>query len=72
LNVTKFSNVGQIVLGITENFGAKRTVIKYIGFKGEKLRNKVGAVNFVYEVRANLADHDKLDDRMGGMSNMTS
>lgn len=69
LNVSKFSNVGNIVLGFDENFGAKSSVLKYIGFKGEKLREKVKVVTTVYEVRANLADH-KTQEEFGGKSNM--
>ena len=62
LNVSKFNNISNIVLGFDENFGAKNTVIKYIGFKGEKLREKVKVIETVYEVRANLADHKTADD----------
>ena len=40
LNVSKFSNIGNIVLGFEDNFGAASTVVKYVGFKGEKLRQK--------------------------------
>jgi hypothetical protein len=57
VNITKFNNVGNIVLGFDENFGAANTVVKYIGFKGERLRAKTKVVETVYEVRANLADH---------------
>lgn len=64
LNVSKFNNIGNIVLGFDENFGAKNTVIKYIGLKGEKLREKVQVIETVYEVRANLADHKTGDDFM--------
>lgn len=62
LNVSKFNNISNIVLGFDENFGAKNTVIKYIGFKGEKLREKVKVIETVYEIRANLADHKTPDD----------
>ncbi len=69
LNVSKFNNVGNIVLGFDENFGAKNTSIKYIGFKGEKLREKIKVIETVYEVRANLADH-KTQDEFTGKSNL--
>ena len=62
LNVSKFNNTNNIVLGFDENFGAKNTVIKYIGLKGEKLREKIKVIETVYEVRANLADHKNPDD----------
>eukprot|EP00347_Sterkiella_histriomuscorum_P021497 403333773 len=64
LNVSKFNNTGNIVLGFDENFGAKNTIIKFIGLKGEKLREKVQVIETVYEVRANLADHKTEDDFM--------
>lgn len=57
LKITNFGNVSNLVLGFDENFGAPNTVIKFIGFKGEKLREKIKIVEGVYEVRANLADH---------------
>ena len=63
VNITKFSNVGNIVLGFDENFGAANTIIKFIGFKGEKLREKVKVIDTVYEVRANLADHKNPADK---------
>lgn len=44
VNVQKFNNISNIVLGFDDNFGASNTVIKYIGFKGEKLREKVKVV----------------------------
>jgi hypothetical protein len=52
------------VIGFDDNFGAKNTVIKFIGLKGEKLREKVKVIETVYEVRANLADHKTEDDFM--------
>lgn len=57
LNVSKFNNTSNLVLGFDENFGAASTVIKFIGFKGEKLREKIKVVETAYEIRANLADH---------------
>ncbi|CDW90648.1 UNKNOWN [Stylonychia lemnae] len=65
LNVSQFNNTSNIVIGFDENFGAKNTVVKYIGLKGEKLREKVKVVETVYEVRANLADHKTEDQFMG-------
>ena len=62
LNVTKFNNTSNIVLGFEENFGAKNTVIKFIGLKGEKLREKIKMGEIIYEVRANLADHKTPDE----------
>ena len=69
LNVSQFNNVSNIVIGFDENFGAKNTVIKFIGLKGEKLREKIKVIETVYEVRANLADH-KTQDEFLGKSNL--
>jgi hypothetical protein len=62
--------VGNIVLGFDENFGAAKTRIKYIGLKGEKLREKVKVIETVYEVRANLADHKNPADKFANLSGM--
>ena len=35
VKMTKFSNVRSITLFFPENFGEERSVIRYIGFKGE-------------------------------------
>ena len=70
VNITKFNNVSNLVLGFDENFGAPSTIIKYIGFKGEKLREKVKVVETVYEVRANLADHKNPADKFANSSNI--
>lgn len=70
VNITKFNNISNIVLGFDENFGAPNTIIKYIGFKGEKLREKVKVVETVYEVRANLADHKNPADTFANSSNV--
>ena len=52
VNLTKFSNLSNIVLGFDGNFGAKKSALLYVGFKGDRLRNKVKVVDTVYEVRA--------------------
>jgi hypothetical protein len=49
--------VTNLVIGFDENFGAPKTGVRYIGFKGEKLREKFKVANTVYEIQANLADH---------------
>ena len=70
LNVTKFANVANLVLGFDQNFGAPKTQIKFIGLKGEKLREKVKVIETVYEVRANLADHKNPADKFANASGM--
>ena len=49
-NITKFSNLSNIVLGFDGNFGGKKSALKFLGFKGDRLRNKVKVVETVYEV----------------------
>ena len=51
-NVAKFSSVSNLIIGVDGSFGANKTAIKFIGLKGEKLRNKVKVIETVYEVRA--------------------
>ena len=51
-NVAKFSSVSNLVIGVDGSFGARKTSLKFIGLKGEKLRNKVKVFDTVYEVRA--------------------
>ena len=70
LNVSKFNNVSNVVIGFDENFGGSKTGIKFIGLKGEKLRDKTKTMNIVYEVRANLADHKTKDDPWRNSSNL--
>lgn len=50
LNVTKFNNTDSLVLGFDENFGAAKTELKFIGFKGEFLREKPKITETVYEI----------------------
>ena len=57
VNMTKFNNVSNLVLGIDGSFGGSKSALKFLGIKGERLRNKVKVIETVYEVRANLADH---------------
>ncbi len=70
LNITKFNNVTNIVIGFDENFGAPKTSVRYIGFKGEKLREKFKVVQTVYELTPNLADHKTPADKFANMSRM--
>lgn len=69
-NLMKFSNVSNIVLGLDGTFGAKKSSLKYLGFKGDKLRNKVKVVETVYEVRAQLKDHEVPEDKEKNFGNM--
>ena len=57
LNLTKFGNVSNIILCFDGNFGASHSSLKFIGLKGDRLRNKIKKFGGVYEVTANLADH---------------
>merc|ERR1712070_738488 len=54
-NVAKWSSVSNIVLGVDGSFGASRSALKFIGLKGERLRDKSKGPNeIVYEARAML------------------
>ena len=57
VNLSKFNNCNNIVLGFQENFGASDTIINFIGLKGQYIREKSKATEFIYEVRAQIADH---------------
>ncbi len=70
VNMSKFNNVTNLVIGFDENFGASNTSIRYIGLKGEKLREKFKVVQTVYEIQANLADHKTPGDQFKNMSNL--
>lgn len=53
--LSKFTNVSNLVLGFTDNFGASATQIKFIGIRGELLRYKHKVGEIIYEVRANYS-----------------
>ncbi|OBZ88527.1 PITH domain-containing protein 1 [Choanephora cucurbitarum] len=57
VKMTKFSNVRSITLFFPENFGEERSVIRYIGFKGEWSEMKRDPIITIYEASANPADH---------------
>ena len=57
LNLTKFSNVSNIILCFDDTFGASNSCLKFVGLKGDRLRSKIKKFEGVYEVTANLADH---------------
>ena len=69
-NISKFSSVSNLVLGFDGSFGGSRSSLKFVGIKGDRLRDKVKVIETVYEVRANLADHQVPGDQekaFGGM-----
>lgn len=66
VNMSKFNNVSNIVVGFDENFGAPNTSIQFLGFKGEKLREKVKVVQTVYEIQANIAEFKKIHGEGAG------
>ena len=43
VNLSKFNNCTNIVLGFEENFGGANTLINFIGLKGQMLRAKIKA-----------------------------
>jgi hypothetical protein len=48
---TKFQNVQSLIMFFPSNFGAERTVIQYIGLKGQATNYRREAVETVYEAR---------------------
>jgi len=40
VNVSKFNNTRNLVLGFPDNYGASRTMVKFIGLKGERIMQK--------------------------------
>eukprot|EP00871_Galdieria_phlegrea_P000805 jgi/Galph1/1725/GphlegSOOS_G402.1 len=48
---TKFQNVHSLIMFFPSNFGALRTIIEYIGLKGEGTNYRREAVHAVYEAR---------------------
>ncbi len=57
LNITKFSNVSNIIIGVDGSFGGSKSALKFIGLKGDKLRNKDKVGEIIYEVIAKKSDH---------------
>ena len=51
-NVTKWGSTSNIVLGVDGSFGAIRSSLKFIGFKGDILRSKFKVGEIVYESQA--------------------
>ncbi|EMD33304.1 hypothetical protein CERSUDRAFT_142239 [Gelatoporia subvermispora B] len=56
----KFPNVRSVTLFFPASQGADTTRIYYIGFLGQWSERKTEPVITVYEARANLADHEKI------------
>ena len=57
LNLNKFNNCMNLVLGFKGNLGGSTSVINFIGVKGQFIREKSKAQEIIYEVRAQMADH---------------
>ena len=57
VNLSKFNNCRNIVLGFEGNFGSDATVIHFIGLKGQFIMEKSKAQKIAYEVRAQIPDH---------------
>ena len=67
----KFKSVSSLTLFFPENFTGdedEKTIMSYIGFKGEGTDLKRGVVDTVYEASAQLKDHTKVE----GTSNAQS
>jgi len=64
----KFQNVSSVTLFFPSSQGAETIRIYYIGLRGTWTERKRDPVITVYESRANLADHEKIQGTDGGMS----
>jgi len=60
VKASKFSNVSSLTLFFPASQGANTLRISYIGFRGNWTELKREPVVAVYESRANLADHEKI------------
>ncbi|KAI0297300.1 PITH domain-containing protein [Multifurca ochricompacta] len=68
LKPAKFPNVSSVTLFFPASQGAETTRIYYIGFLGQWSERKQEPVITVYESRANLADHEKIQGTEGNFS----
>ena len=68
-NISKFTNVSKLIIGIDGSFGSSRSSLKFVGLKGDKLREKHKVGEIVYESQAQLKDH-KLPDEEKGFNGM--
>jgi len=68
LKPAKFPNVSTITLFFPASQGAETTRIYYIGFLGQWSERKQDPVITVYEARANLADHEKIQGMEGNFA----
>lgn len=57
LKVAKFTNLSQVTLVFSCDKDGNGLEISYIGLRGTYQMNPSRAVNTVYEVRPNIADH---------------
>ncbi|KAI9450140.1 DUF1000-domain-containing protein [Lactarius psammicola] len=64
----KFSNVSSVTLFFPASQGAETTRIYYVGFLGQWSERKQEPVIAVYESKANLADHEKIQGTEGNFS----
>ena len=72
VNMSKWNNTTNIVIGFDENHGGNCTKIHFVGIKGKFLRTTVKglAKGMVYESRANIADHPQTETERKNMNNI--
>ncbi|CAL1715723.1 unnamed protein product [Somion occarium] len=68
----KFPNVTSITLFFPASQGADTTRIYYVGFLGQWSERKIEPVVTVYESRANLANHEKIQGVEGAYSSSSA
>mmetsp|Transcript_5061 Transcript_5061/g.10265 ORF Transcript_5061/g.10265 Transcript_5061/m.10265 type:complete len:108 (-) Transcript_5061:2631-2954(-) len=65
---TKFQNITTLWLFITANYGASKTEIQYLGFKGEHTGYRREPISTVYEIRPLAAEKDLFQaNQRGGL-----
>jgi len=64
----KFTNISCVTLFVPASQGAETTRIYYVGFLGQWSERRSDPVVTVYEARANLADHEKIQGTEGNFS----
>ncbi|KAH7884580.1 galactose-binding domain-like protein [Phlebopus sp. FC_14] len=72
VRASKSSNVSSVTIFVPSNRGADATRLYYVGFLGQWTERRSNPVITVYEARANLADHEKIQGTEGNFSTTQS
>ena len=69
-DLRKFSSVSSLVLGFDGTFGASKSLLHFIGFKGKLLRMKFKPPNVQYELLPALKDVEQKDEDTRNFMNL--